>query len=88
VLLPDPFTTAAYPWVAIRGVKVSMAAKKYPTKVWRSCGKAVVLLHTRAASVALGSERHRCTKKHENWRRSKSRRPRDILAGSKKLLRI
>lgn len=34
-----------------------MAARKLATKTWRSDGCALVLVHMRAACVALGSER-------------------------------
>ena len=51
---------------------MSMAAKKLLMKVWRCGIGEVLLVHMRAASVALGSERQGFTNKHMNRIKRKS----------------
>ena len=53
-----------------------MAAKKLLTKVWRCGIGEVLLVHMRAASVALGSERQGFTNKHKNRIKRKRKRKR------------
>ena len=71
MVLPVPFTTAAYLCVATRRVAVTMVAKKFAMKLSRSGIEAVLLLHMAVVCVILGSEREGFTKKHKKIRRTK-----------------
>ena len=55
-----------------------MAAKKLLMKVWRCGIGEVLLVHMRAASVALGSERQGFTNKHKNRIKRKRKSELDI----------
>ena len=71
MVLPVPFTTAAYLCVAIRRVAVFKVAKKFAMKLWNSSiDERLLLVHIKAASVALGSEIETFTKKHAKRRRT------------------
>lgn len=72
MVLPVPLMTAANRWVATSGVSMSNVAKKFEIKVCLSSREAVLLVHIKAACVALGSETEGLRQKEKKKKKRKS----------------